>query len=52
MVKSSPWPGLLALLGRSGERIMIGLLVDCSIFLSAKSGLNNYYQICGKVLQF
>ena len=31
---------------------MIGLLVDCSIFLSVQSGLNNYYQICGKVLQY
>ena len=46
-LKASPWPQLLALLGQSGEKIMINLLVDCSIFVAVESGLNNFYQISG-----
>ncbi|KAJ3493310.1 hypothetical protein NLG97_g4814 [Lecanicillium saksenae] len=46
-LKASPWPQLLALLGRSGEKIMINMLVDCSIFVAIESGLNNFYQISG-----
>ncbi|EGX91766.1 telomerase reverse transcriptase, putative [Cordyceps militaris CM01] len=44
-LKAGPWPQLLNLLGRSGERIMINMLVDCSIFVAMESGLNNFYQI-------
>lgn len=46
-LKASPWPQLLALLGRSGEKIMINMLVDCSIFVAIQSGPNNFYQISG-----
>lgn len=44
---SDPWPQVLALLGQAGERIMIDLLIDCSIFLRVHSGYNNYYQLNG-----
>ncbi|POR39451.1 Telomerase reverse transcriptase [Tolypocladium paradoxum] len=43
----APWPHLLALLGQSGQRIMIDLLLDCSIFLTVGAGLGNYYQLGG-----
>ncbi|PNY25820.1 Telomerase reverse transcriptase, partial [Tolypocladium capitatum] len=43
----APWPHLLALLGQSGERTMIGLLLDCSIFVAIEAGLGNYYQLSG-----
>ncbi|OAA73491.1 Telomerase ribonucleoprotein complex - RNA-binding domain protein [Cordyceps fumosorosea ARSEF 2679] len=46
-LKSSPWPQLLALLGQSGEKTMINMLVDCSMFVAIKPGLNNFYQISG-----
>ncbi|KAJ6790258.1 hypothetical protein PWT90_09861 [Aphanocladium album] len=46
-LKASPWPQLLALLGQSGEKIMINMLVDCSIFVAIEFGLNNFYQISG-----
>ncbi|KAH9902028.1 hypothetical protein F4778DRAFT_105027 [Xylariomycetidae sp. FL2044] len=49
-IKQSPWPELLALLGESGDQIMIDLLIDCSIFVRVNAGANNFYQISGKPL--
>ena len=46
-LKESPWPELLKLLGQSGDRIMISMLLNCAVFLSVKSGQGNYYQISG-----
>lgn len=46
-LKGSPWPELLMLLGKEGERIMIDLLVDCSIFRTVKAGKGNLYQLSG-----
>ncbi|KAI1498263.1 hypothetical protein F5X99DRAFT_336353 [Biscogniauxia marginata] len=45
-----PWPQLLALLGESGDRIMIDLLLDCAIFVSVNGGVNNFCQISGRPL--
>ncbi|KAJ6445860.1 RING-finger domain containing protein [Purpureocillium lavendulum] len=47
LLKQSPWTHLLALLGKSGERIMVNLLVDCSVFVAVGAGLGNYYQLSG-----
>jgi telomerase reverse transcriptase len=46
-LKLSPWPQLLMLLGKEGERIMIDLLVDCALFRSVKAGKGNLYQLGG-----
>ncbi|PSR90444.1 hypothetical protein BD289DRAFT_481688 [Coniella lustricola] len=46
-LKQTPWPQLLQLLGKSGELIMINLLLDCSIFLHVDTGRGNYYQLSG-----
>ncbi|KAF5723392.1 telomerase reverse transcriptase [Fusarium mundagurra] len=46
-LRENPWPQLLALLGRAGEKIMINLLVDASIYLELEAGFNNYYQLTG-----
>ena len=46
-LKLGPWPRLLALLGQSGQRIMIDLLLDCSVFVLVEAGLGNYYQHSG-----
>lgn len=46
-LKVDPWPQVLGLLGKGGDRVMIDLLVDCGIFLAAVNGRGNYFQICG-----
>ncbi|KAG7118581.1 Telomerase reverse transcriptase like protein [Verticillium longisporum] len=40
-LKKSPWPELLMLLGKSGESIMIDLLVDGAMFTPIQAGLDN-----------
>lgn len=47
-LKSAPWPQLLLLLGQSGERIMMDLLLDCAIFVPINAGVKNYIQISGE----
>ena len=49
-LKQSPWPEVLKLLGDSGDRIMMDLLLDSSVFLSVGSSQGNYYQISGQLL--
>ncbi|KYK55586.1 telomerase reverse transcriptase [Drechmeria coniospora] len=49
-LKREPWPHLLALLGQSGQKIMLDLLVDCSIFIALEIDLGNYYQLSGMPL--
>ncbi|PHH59478.1 hypothetical protein CDD81_3168 [Ophiocordyceps australis] len=46
-LKQPPWPQLLALLGQSGHKIMVDLLLDCSLFVTLQAGINNYIQIAG-----
>lgn len=47
-VKAYPWPQVLALMGKEGERVMIDLLLDCGIFLVVGSGRGTYHQLSGK----
>lgn len=47
-IKQAPWPQLLHLLGKSGESMMINLLLDCSVFLPVEAGQGNYYQLSGE----
>ncbi|KAI0548296.1 hypothetical protein F4679DRAFT_325591 [Xylaria curta] len=49
-LQRSPWPQLLALLGKSGDCIMIDLLLDCAIFVAIDVGTNNVCQISGRTL--
>lgn len=46
-LREAPWPQLLALLGKSGEKMMIDLLIDCSIYVAIKAGFHNYEQRSG-----
>ncbi|OHE97841.1 telomerase reverse transcriptase [Colletotrichum orchidophilum] len=46
-LKEAPWPQVLMLLGKSGEQVMIDLLIDTAIFLPVKAGLGNMYQLSG-----
>ncbi|KAI0418047.1 hypothetical protein F5X98DRAFT_126411 [Xylaria grammica] len=48
-LQQPPWLQLLALLGESGDRIMIDLLLDCAIFVSVGTGTNNLCQISGRL---
>jgi telomerase reverse transcriptase len=47
-LKAWPWPEILALLGKEGERVMIDLILDCGIFLRLGSGHGNYHQLSGQ----
>ncbi|KAK2009947.1 hypothetical protein LZ32DRAFT_399188 [Colletotrichum eremochloae] len=46
-LKDNPWPQILMILGKSGEQIMINLLIDTAIFLPVKAGVGNLYQLSG-----
>ncbi|KAF5026551.1 hypothetical protein F66182_1340 [Fusarium sp. NRRL 66182] len=46
-LKGTPWPQLLGLLGQAGEKIMIDLLVDASVYVAVHAGFNNYHQLTG-----
>lgn len=48
LLKSSPWPEILRLMGKGGEAVMIYLLVDCSLFYKVEQSRGNYYQISGR----
>ncbi|KAK8083728.1 hypothetical protein PG996_002509 [Apiospora saccharicola] len=50
LLKQSPWPEILKLLGNSGDRIMMDLLLDSAMFLPVGSCQGNYYQISGQPL--
>jgi hypothetical protein len=47
-IKAEPWPHVLALMGKEGERAMIDLLLDCGIFLVVGSGCGTFHQLSGK----
>ena len=47
-MKADPWPRLLALLGKEGEKIMIDLMLDAGIFVAVDVGIGNYMQTCGQ----
>lgn len=44
----APWPELLVLLGKAGERIMIDLLLDCGVFVAVSAGTGNMWQLSGR----
>ena len=48
-LKRPPWPELLVLLGKSGERIMVDLLLDCGIFVAVSAGTGNMWQLSGEL---
>jgi telomerase reverse transcriptase len=46
-LKSSPWPQVLALMGKLGTMVMIDLILDCGVFIPVECGHGNYYQLSG-----
>jgi telomerase reverse transcriptase len=48
MLKGPPWPQILALMGKEGQRMMIDLILDCGIFVAVEGGHGNYFQLNGK----
>lgn len=46
-MKAEPWPTVLTLMGKEGEKTMINLILDCGIFKSVEGGKGNYYQLSG-----
>jgi telomerase reverse transcriptase len=51
-IKADPWPRILGLMGKEGERTMIDLLLDCGIFLAVESGRGTYHQLSGESKMF
>ena len=48
-MKEAPWPRVLTLMGKEGEKTMIDMILDCGIFLALESGYGSYYQLSGKL---
>lgn len=46
-MKALPWPKILALLGKEGERAMVDLILDCGIFLAIEGCHGVYSQLSG-----
>ena len=47
-MKLTPWPQVLGLMGKEGERAMIDLVLDCGIFLPVKSARGSFHQLSGE----
>jgi telomerase reverse transcriptase len=46
-LKEPAWCRLHALLGHGGDRIIMDMLLECSIFLPIQTSIGNYYQLSG-----
>jgi telomerase reverse transcriptase len=46
-MKAWPWPQVLSLMGKEGERAMIDLIVDCGVFIAVENGCGTYHQMSG-----
>jgi telomerase reverse transcriptase len=51
-LKEPPWPQVLALMGKDGQRAMIDLILDCGIYVPTIGGHGNYYQLSGAFSAF
>ncbi|KAE8444198.1 hypothetical protein EG329_000795 [Mollisiaceae sp. DMI_Dod_QoI] len=49
-MKAWPWPQVLALFGKQGERMMIDLILDCGIFIPVENAYGSYHQLSGQPL--
>ncbi|KAF7867253.1 hypothetical protein EAF04_005336 [Stromatinia cepivora] len=49
-MKAWPWPHVLSLLGKAGERVMSDLILDCGVFLQIENTHGSYYQLSGQPL--
>lgn len=47
-MKAWPWPQVLALMGKAGERVMVDLVLDTGVFLTVSGGYGTYHQLSGK----
>ncbi|KAL5321239.1 hypothetical protein ACEPPN_012053 [Leptodophora sp. 'Broadleaf-Isolate-01'] len=46
-MKARPWPQVLLLMGKEGERAMIDLILDCGVFLAVEKGHGTFNQLSG-----
>lgn len=46
-MKSALWTDVLGLLGKAGDKIMLDLVLNCSIFATVLNGKGNVYQLSG-----
>ena len=48
LLKGAAWTGVLNLLGKEGDQIMLDILLDCGLFVAIDEGQGNYYQLSGR----
>ncbi len=48
LLKGAAWTGVLSLLGKEGDQIMLDILLDCGLFVAIDEGQGNYYQLSGR----
>ena len=47
LLKGAAWTGVLNLLGKEGDQIMLKIFLDCGLFVAIDEGQGNYYQLSG-----
>jgi hypothetical protein len=47
VLKSPLWGEALRLMGKKGDKVMLDMLLNCSLFSSLQGGQRNYYQLSG-----
>ncbi len=47
ILKDAAWTGILSLLGKEGERIMLDIVLDCGTFVAVDGGMGNCFQLSG-----
>ena len=47
LLKGAAWTGVLSLLGKEGDQIMLEILLDCGLFVAIDEGQGNFYQLSG-----
>jgi telomerase reverse transcriptase len=47
-LKDETWAQVCALLGKRCDHIILDLILNHAIFVSAGRGIQNYYQLCGR----
>ena len=50
-LKGPVWTGLLGLLGKEGERLILDLILDNDIFVPVVTGSGNFCQLSGEILK-
>jgi telomerase reverse transcriptase len=51
-MKADPWPQILMLMGKEGEKMMVDLILDCGVFVEIGNGRETYHQLSGECVGY